>query len=172
MRNSPCPNPFYGLGHAGHMPERPCPNTKLAELGPRRFSGSGSSDPVGRAAVMRGFGPVGHAVIAHDARYAEAVIGKHARAPARLRLAVAREVTPAPHCFLVAPERKRQELVFVREAREALHRDEPVDFLELGPQLSGELQILLFPARSRNDLEYHGKHLSSFAIGSGRARRA
>src|SRR6266566_2578816 len=113
---------------------------------PGQSSGSGR---VGRAAVLRGFGPVGHAVIAHDTRYAEAVIGKHSGAPARLRLAVARKVAPAPHCFLVAPERKRQELVFVRETREALHRDEPVDFLQLGPQLSGELQIFLFPAWSR-----------------------
>src|SRR5712671_6881955 len=33
---------------------------------------------VGGAAVLRSFGPVGHAVIAHNARYAEAVVGKHA----------------------------------------------------------------------------------------------
>src|SRR5258708_21922620 len=53
------------------------------------------SGRVGRAAVLRGFGPVGHAVVAHNARYTEAVIGKHARAPARLCLAVARKLTPA-----------------------------------------------------------------------------
>jgi len=36
------------------------------------------SSRVGRAAILRGLGSVGHAVVAENARYAEAVIGKHA----------------------------------------------------------------------------------------------
>src|SRR5438132_1883199 len=124
-----------------------------------RSPGARPLDGVGRAAVLRGFVPVGHAVVANNARDAQAVIGKHARAPERLRLAVARKVAPAPHCFLVAPERKGQQLALVGKAREALYGDESVDFLELRPQLRGELQILLFPARSRNDLEYHCEHV-------------
>src|SRR6267154_2481755 len=81
---------------------------------------SAGSGRVGRTAVLRGLGSVGHAVVAHDVCDAEAVIGEHARAPARLSLAVAREVAPAAHRVFIAPKRQRQDLVLVRKAREAL----------------------------------------------------
>src|SRR5713101_137519 len=113
---------------------------------------------VSRAAVFRGLFAFSHAVVTHHGRDAQAVIGKDTRAPANLRGAVAAEVAPAPHRLLVAPERERQDLVLVREAREALDRYEPVDPLELRPQLRREVDILLSLAGSRDDFEYDDNH--------------
>src|SRR5205823_13053385 len=45
-----------------------------------------------------------------------------------------------------------------RQALKSLDRDEAVDLLELGPQLRGEIEIILAPARAGLDLENDGIH--------------
>src|SRR5487761_2344878 len=57
------------------------------------------------AAVGRRLGALAHAVVAQDAGHAQAVIGKHAVAAARLRQTVAFEAAPVFYRFLVAPVR-------------------------------------------------------------------
>src|SRR5712691_831210 len=147
-------------------PQSPAPGTWHARPvpGPGAPQASCRLDRVRRATVFRGFFAFAHAVVADYARNPQTIVSEHLRAPASLRFTVAAEGAPAPHRVLVAPERERQELVLVRKAREALHRYEPVDCLELRPQPRRKIEILLFLAGSRKDLEYHRHHvvLASF----------
>ena len=62
-----------------------------------------------------------------------------------LRRAMAALRAPALDRRLVAPERQRDVLAGLGQALEALDRDEPVDPLELGPQLGREVEVVLRP---------------------------
>src|SRR5450759_4973232 len=89
------------------------------------------------AAVGRRLGALAHAVVAQDAGDAQAVIGKHPVAAARLRQTVPLELAPALHRLLVAPVGKRQHLAFMGEAGKALDRNETILLLQLRPQRCG-----------------------------------
>src|SRR6266446_1611005 len=68
----------------------------------------------------------------------------------------------APACdrVLVAPERQRQDLAILAQAREPLNRDEPFDLLELRPQAGGDVEILLHAIRLGFDFKDNRVHRS------------
>src|SRR6266481_4694686 len=77
----------------------------------------------------------------------------------------------APACdrVLIAPERQRQDLAMLAQAREPLDRDEPFDLLELRPQAGGDVEILLHAIRFRFDFEDNRVHRwASFLVHSSR----
>ena len=68
------------------------------------YGGFRRSARVSGAAVLWDFRPVGHSVIAKNLGDAQAIVGEHTRATTHLRFTVLREIAPALHRFLVAPE--------------------------------------------------------------------
>ena len=114
--------------------------------------------PVGRARISWRLGTLGHAVVAHDAGDAQAIVAEHALAAALLRRTVVLDVAPRRDRRFVAPERERQELGVVGQALEPLDAEEPVDVLQLGLQLGGDVEIGLLVAVGRPDFEDDGDH--------------
>src|SRR5690348_15781117 len=101
------------------------------------------------------------AVVAHDRGNAQPIVAEDAGASRRLGGSMRRALTPASNGLLVAPERQREEIVGIREARKPLHRDEPVHALELALELRGKLQVVALAAIGRPDLEDDCDHASA-----------
>src|SRR4029450_1270200 len=102
--------------------------------------------PIHRARIGWRLGALGHAVIAHDAGDAQAIVAEHALAAALLGGAVAFDVAPCRNRRLVAPEGERQKLGLVGQALEALDADKAVDALQFGPERGRDVEIgLLMP---------------------------
>ena len=72
------------------------------------------------------------------------------------------QFAPATYARLVAPERQRQQLARLREALEALDRDEAVDRVELLAQAGGQLEVRVGVPFARHDFEDDGDHAVSF----------
>ena len=73
------------------------------------------------------------------------------------------ELAPAAHRFLVAPERQGQDLAGLREALEALDRDEAVDLREQRPQPRGGVEIGVLAIGPGLGLEDHRDHGSTLS---------
>src|SRR5262249_35051172 len=105
-----------------------------------------ASGAVDRPAVRRRLRPIIQAVIAQHLGDAQPVAGKDATATQALRLAVLLRVAPRFYRLLVAPEGERQHPPGIREALEALDRDEAVDGLEQRLELRRLAEIGVAPA--------------------------
>ena len=66
----------------------------------------------------------------------------------------------APVCdgVFVAPEGQREHFAGLREALEALDRDEAVDFVEQRAQFGGDAEVVVSPFGVRLDFENHRDH--------------
>src|SRR5687768_7994264 len=99
-----------------------------------------------------------HAVVPDDVAYPQPVGAENATAPLALRLAVLLQVAPVAHRILVAPERERDEALRVRDALEALDRDEAVELAHLLAQSFGERLVVGETALGRGELEDDRNH--------------
>src|SRR5579884_2269686 len=88
----------------------------------------------------------------------DAIILENRKAPLFLCPMVLGLGAPAHQRFLVAPDRKRQELSLVLRGSEPLDGDEAIDRLESRPKLCGKRQIIVPSFFLRLDLENHRKH--------------
>ena len=119
-----------------------------------RYAGSVVRPP----AIVRRLVSLAQAVVADHARDPQPIVPEDPGAALRLGGAMGGQVAPSPHGVLVAPERERQELSSLAQALEALHRDEPVDPLEIGSKRGGEIEIVPGLALRGPDLEDDRDH--------------
>src|SRR6185295_11186497 len=103
-------------------------------------------------------GALVHGVVAHHSCDAQAVGLEDAGAAFRLSLAVALQVAPLAHRFLVAPELQRDELPLGGDALEALERDEALGALEVRLERADQIHVLGEPAFGRREFEDHRDH--------------
>src|SRR5690606_16271751 len=145
--------------HANSYP--PSLENNLAPAGPMRLP-----------AVVRRLGTIFETIVAQHTGDAQPIVAEDTGAALDLGRAVPRLVAPGLHRRLVTPERQRQQLARLDEALESLDRHEAVDFLQIGLQRRGEVEIVLPLTRSRPDLEDHGDHgFTSTACGAEASRR-
>src|SRR5687767_2465347 len=112
-------------------------------------------------AVLRRLVTLLHAVVPDDVAYPQPVGAENATAPLALRLAVLLQVAPVAHRILVAPERERDEALRVRDALEALDRDEAVELAHLFAQSLGQRLVVGKAAFSRGEFEDDCNHVVS-----------
>src|SRR5687768_8261905 len=93
------------------------------------------------ARILRRLPTVVKTVVSQHLRDAQPVVGKDTGAAFVLPCAMQRVVAPAPNRLLVAPEAQRQVAAALRQALEALDRDEAVDPGKLLSQRRGDLEV-------------------------------
>src|SRR5688572_3766082 len=81
--------------------------------------------------IHRCLRPVVRAVVTHDLRNAQPVIGKHAGLSHGLGLAMLEMAPPPSDRLVVAPELQRQQFALLVKTLEPLNRNEAVDLLDL-----------------------------------------
>src|SRR5258705_8560719 len=151
----PTPNPSpQGGGGQRRIKSIRSENGAKSSVRPTRLSRS----VVARAAVLRRLRPVVHAIVPDDARDPQPVVGEQLTAPLSLRRPMGLEIAPLDEGGLVAEVGEREDLARLREALEALHRDEPVDLVQQRPQLRGDVEVFPAALGFGYDLENHGDH--------------
>jgi hypothetical protein len=114
--------------------------------------------------IRRRLRPFVLTVVAEYSGHAQAVVVKDLCAALCLDVAVLRYVAEDIDSCVVSPERERDELAWLRDALEPLHRDEAVEPFERVAEPNTEIDIVLSPPRLRPGFEdycNHGYPLSS-----------
>src|ERR1700720_2304594 len=100
-----------------------CSSARPSSARPPRFRGN--SLALGRR--LRRLGAVLEPVIAHDGRDPQAIVFEDAATAGALGIPMLLVAAPPHHRLFVTPERQGQDLPFLRQALEALDRDEAVN---------------------------------------------
>src|SRR5689334_1858813 len=87
---------------------------------------------------------VRHAVIPDHARNPQSIIREQGRPTSDLCSAMCLQVAPRLDSLFVPPERQRKDLARPAQTLESLNRDEPINLIEQGPQIGGDVEINLF----------------------------